>query len=113
MEHSQGSAVEWEGAGTRRARLSPRDRPAPPRLSPRDRPERVRAWPHLHAVGLVAHGHGRACHVTHAAGLRGLGEGREALRRLGGHALRREGVWPLGTSLGPGGGGGVQPQPPT
>lgn len=41
----------------------------------------------LHAIGLVAHGHRLAPHVTHGAGLRRLGDGWEALRGLGGHVL--------------------------
>lgn len=48
-------------------------------------------WSHLHAIRLVAHGHRLAPHVTHGAGLRGLGDGRKALRGLGGHVLWREG----------------------
>lgn len=46
---------------------------------------------HLHAIRLVAHGHRLAPHVTHGAGLRGLGDGRKTLRCLGGHVLWREG----------------------
>lgn len=45
--------------------------------------------PHLHAVGLVAHDRW-APHVAHGAGLRRLRDGWEALRGLGGHALRTE-----------------------
>lgn len=46
---------------------------------------------HLHAIGLVAHGHRLVPHVTHGAGLRRLGDGWEALRGLGGHVLSGEG----------------------
>lgn len=48
----------------------------------KDLPVGCPAWPHLHAVGLVAHGHRLAPHVAHAGGLRGLG----------GHRLWREGL---------------------
>lgn len=118
LQQSRGDHKERPESGGRGAEgveptqcppASPRD-PQHHQLLPHPSPSRAWRPLYLHVVRLVAHGDRLAPHVAHGAGLRRLRDGREALRGLGGHVLRREGVpWEKGLALGLALAGGKRP----